>query len=108
VLVATSTPHRMTASVAAALGAALGAHAGCADVRAGCAGGILALGQAALAVAAGAGPALVVGAETFSKIVPPQSRTAALALGDGAAALIVGRRGGARLLSAAFQTDGAL
>src|SRR5437588_151205 len=66
------------------------------------------LGQAALAVAAGSGPALVVGAETFSKIVPPQSRTAALALGDGAAALIVGRRGGARLLSAVFQTDGAL
>ena len=108
ILVATSTPHRMTASVAAALGSALGARAACADVRAGCAGGILALGQAALSVAAGAGPALIVGAETFSKILPPASRTARLSLGDGAGALVVGPRPGAALLGLSFETDGAL
>ena len=108
VLVATSTPHRMTASVAAAVGSAIGARAACADVRAGCAGGVLALGQAALAVAAGTGPVLVIGAETFSKIVPPESRTAALSLGDGAGALVIGRRQGCALLGAFFETDGAL
>jgi 3-oxoacyl-[acyl-carrier-protein] synthase-3 len=108
VLVATSTPHRMTASVAAAVGSALGARAACADVRGGCSAGILAFAQASLAVAAGNGPALVIGAETFSKIVPPESRAAALALADGAAALVVGRRDGARLLAASFETDGAL
>ena len=108
ILVATSTPHRMTASVAASLGSALGARAACADVRAGCAGGVLALGQAALAAAAGAGPALIVGAETFSKIIPPASRTARLSLGDGAGALVIGHRQGAALLGLSFETDGAL
>ncbi len=107
-LLATSTPVSMTASVSSSVGVLLGARAACADLRAGCAGGLLALSQAALAVAAGSGPVLVVGADTFSKVIPPQSRTAMLSLGDGAAALVVGRRAGASLLSASFETDGSL
>ena len=108
ILCATSTPHRMTSTVAAPLGAALGAAAACLDTRTGCSGGLFALSTAALYLAAGTGPALVVGAETFSKIIPPEHRGAQLALGDGAAALVLGRRAGAQLISAALETDGAL
>src|SRR5207237_8299172 len=57
---------------------------------------------------AGTGPALIVGAETFSKIIPPQHRAAQLALGDGAAALVLGRRDGCALEAASMETDGAL
>jgi 3-oxoacyl-[acyl-carrier-protein] synthase III len=92
ILCATSTPHRMTSTVAAPLGAALGARAACMDTRTGCSGGLFALSTAALYLSAGSGPALVVGAETFSKIIPPQHRAAQLALGDGAAALVLARR----------------
>jgi 3-oxoacyl-[acyl-carrier-protein] synthase-3 len=108
ILCATSTPHRMTSTVAAPLGSALGASAACMDTRTGCSGALFALGTAALHLAAGTGPALIVGAETFSKIIPPQHRGAQLALGDGAAALVIGRREGAQLSSIFLQTDGAL
>ena len=48
------------------------------------------------------------GTETFSKVIPPQSKMAAISLGDGAGALVLGQRPGARLLSAFFETDGTL
>ena len=104
----TSTPHRMTSTVAGAVGAALGAKCACVDTRAGCASGIFALATAALYQGSGAGPVLLVGTETFSKVVPPQSKMAAVSLGDGAGALVLGRRSSARLLSAFFETDGTL
>jgi 3-oxoacyl-(acyl-carrier-protein) synthase III len=108
ILCATSTPHRMSATLSAGVGAALGAPAACLDTRAGCSAGLFALTTAALYVAAGAGHVLVVGADTFSKVVPPRSRTLALALGDGAGALVVGPRPGAAVLAAALRTDGTL
>lgn len=108
VLCATSTPHRMTSTVAAPLGSLLGARAACMDTRTGCSGGLFALSTAALYLNAGSGPALIVGAETFSRIIPPQHRAAQLALGDGAAALVIGRREGAQLSSLFLESDGAL
>jgi 3-oxoacyl-(acyl-carrier-protein) synthase III len=111
VLCATSTPHRMTSTLSAPLGSALGMTAACMDVRTGCSAGLFALSTAALFVQAGAagdGAALVVAAETFSKIIPPQSRLAQLSLADGAGALVVGRKPGAALLGAFLQSDGAL
>jgi 3-oxoacyl-[acyl-carrier-protein] synthase-3 len=109
ILVATSTPYRMTSTLSAPVGAALGAiGAACMDVRSGCSGGLFALGTAALYAGAGAGPALVIGTETFSKVVPPQSKIAAISLGDAAGALVVGRREGARLASIFLETDGTL
>jgi acetoacetyl-CoA synthase len=108
IAVATSTPHRMTATVSAALGAALGANAACVDTRAGCASGIFGLATASLYLGAGSGPALLVGTETFSKVIPPGNRMAALSLGDGAGALVLGRRDGARLEGACFESDGKL
>lgn len=108
IVCATSTPHRMSSTVAGAVGAALGAHAACMDTRAGCAGALFGLTTAALYLGAGAGPALVIGTETFSKVIPPAHRLARLSLGDGAGALVIGRREGARLVSAFLETDGAL
>ncbi|MGA9523966.1 MAG: 3-oxoacyl-ACP synthase III family protein, partial [Myxococcaceae bacterium] len=95
-------------TVSAAVGAALGARAACMDTRTGCSAGLFALATAALYHSAGAGPALVVGAETFSKVIPPESRVAAVSLGDGAAALVVGRSPGAALQSVFLETDGTL
>lgn len=108
VLCATSTPHRMTSTVSAALGAALGARAACFDVRSGCSGGLFALTTASLYLAAGVPRVLVVGTETFSKVLPKQSKIAAVSLGDGAAAVVLERREGSALLSAALSTDGNL
>jgi 3-oxoacyl-[acyl-carrier-protein] synthase-3 len=108
ILVATSTPHRFTSTVSAAVGAALGARAACMDTRTGCSGGLFGLTTAALFMHAAGGHALVIGAETFSKIIPPRSKLAAVALGDGAGALVLGRRPEARLVSAYLETDGAL
>ncbi len=108
VLVATSTPHRMTSTLSAPLGAALGADAACMDTRTGCSAGLFALSTAALHVAAGAGPALVVGAETFSKVVPPTHKMGVMSLGDGAGALVVGRRPGSAVLGLSLRSDGSL
>lgn len=108
VVVTTSTPHRMTSTLSAQVGAAVGARAACMDVRSGCSGGLFALSTASLHVGAGCGPALVIGTETFSKVVPAASKIAAVSLGDGAGALVVGRREGARLASIFLETDGSL
>lgn len=106
-LVATSSPHRMTSTVSAAIGARLGIRALCFDARAGCAGGLFALSTAALYVAAGTGPALVIGTETFSKVIPPDYKDSVMSMADGAGALVLGPGSGA-LLSAYLETDGSL
>ncbi|MBK7864530.1 MAG: hypothetical protein IPJ65_39205 [Archangiaceae bacterium] len=108
VLCATSTPHRMSSTLSAAVAQALGASCAAMDTRTGCSGGLFALATAALYVAAGAGPVLIVGADTFSKVIPPGSKLAALSLGDGAGALVVGERQGASLDAVFLKTDGAL
>jgi 3-oxoacyl-[acyl-carrier-protein] synthase-3 len=108
ILAATSTPHRMTSTLSAAVGAKLGADCACVDERTGCAGGLFALSTAALYLQAGVERVLVVGAETFSKILPPEHKMAALALGDGAGALVLGRASTGSLASAYLRSDGTL
>jgi 3-oxoacyl-[acyl-carrier-protein] synthase-3 len=108
ILCATSTPHRMTSTLSAAVGAALGGSLACMDTRTGCSAGLFALATAALYLHAGVERVLLVAAETFSKIIPPAHKVAALTLGDGAGALVLGRRKGARLDAAYLQTDGSL
>ncbi len=63
--------------------------------------GLFALQTAATYLQHAPGPVLVVGAETFSKVLPPAHKMALLSLGDGAGALVIGRRRGA-LLRALF------
>ncbi len=108
VVVATSTPHRMTAAVATAIGARLGIRAACFDIRDGCAAGIMALITAAQLAVASGGIALVIGVDTFSKIIPPNHRLAALSLGDGAGAVVVGPHPSASVAAAYYCTDGGL
>lgn len=105
-LMATSTPHRWTATAAASAAAALGFRGPFMDLRMGCAGGLAALAQGAMWAAASGKPVLVVGADTFSRAVPPRQVLAALALGDAAAAAVVAPGSGA--LAAALHGDASL
>jgi 3-oxoacyl-[acyl-carrier-protein] synthase-3 len=110
VLASTSTPPRMTSTVSGAIGARLGLRVPCMDVRTGCSGGLFALATAAMYLGAGCEYVLVVGTETFSKVIPPRSKAAAVALGDGAGALVLGKatHPGAALRAAFLCTDGRL
>lgn len=105
ILCATSTPHKPQATVASGVGQVLGARSACLDIRGGCAAAMFGLATAALHVAAGCGPVLLIGAETFSRVLPPTNQVAALSLADGAGAIVLAR-GRGRLRAAAFATDG--
>jgi 3-oxoacyl-[acyl-carrier-protein] synthase-3 len=110
VLASTSTPPRMTSTVSGAIGAKLGVRVPCMDVRTGCSGGLFALATAAMYLGAGCQRVLLVGTETFSKVIPPRSKAAAVALGDGAGAIVLGKAShtGASLRSVFLCTDGGL
>lgn len=107
VLVSTSTPYRMTSTLSAVLGARLDSRAACMDIRTGCSAGLFALSTAALFVAHTQQPALIVGTETFSKVLPAQHKPAALTLADGAGALVL-VPGDGTLLAATLASDGRL
>ena len=87
--VATSTPHRFTSTVASHVGGLLGIQGACLDLRAGCSAGIYGLLQAAQYVQAGARAAALVGADTFSAVLPPEHRLSVCVMGDGASAALV-------------------
>jgi len=87
-VVATSTPPRITSSLAGRVGAALGVRGACIDVRAGGAGGLFAWTTAA---ALGARRALVVAAETPSAYFAEDDLSTSMLFGDGAGALVLER-----------------
>ncbi len=91
VIVATSTPDLTFPSVATMVQAGLGMEGGFAfDVQAVCAGFVYALANAdALIVSGQARRALVIGAETFSRIMDWTDRGTCVLFGDGAGALIL-------------------
>ncbi|MEL7282188.1 MAG: beta-ketoacyl-ACP synthase III [Pseudomonadota bacterium] len=91
VLVATSTPDLTFPSVATMVQARIGMTGGFAfDVQAVCAGFIYALANAnALIVSGQATRLLVIGAETFSRIMDWEDRATCVLFGDGAGALIL-------------------
>lgn len=90
-VLATSTPDQTFPSTATKVQAALGLGAGFAfDIQAVCAGFVFALANAnALIVSGQAKRVLVIGAETFSRILNWQDRTTSVLFGDGAGALIL-------------------
>ncbi|MBY4891580.1 ketoacyl-ACP synthase III [Rhodobacteraceae bacterium N5(2021)] len=94
VIVATSTPDLTFPSVATMVQAGLGMAGGFAfDVQAVCAGFVYALANAdALIVSGQAKRVLVIGAETFSRIMDWTDRTTCVLFGDGAGALILEAR----------------
>ena len=91
VIVATSTPDLTFPSVATMVQAGLGMRQGFAfDVQAVCAGFIYALSTANAYILAGqARRVLVIGAETFSRIMDWDDRTTCVLFGDGAGALVL-------------------
>jgi 3-oxoacyl-[acyl-carrier-protein] synthase-3 len=96
VIVATSTPDFTFPAVATQVQAALGITKGFAfDVQAVCAGFIFALANAnALIVSGQATRVLVIGAETFSRILDWQDRSTCVLFGDGAGAVVLEARPG--------------
>jgi 3-oxoacyl-[acyl-carrier-protein] synthase-3 len=91
IIVATSTPDLTFPSVATMVQAQLGMHHGFAfDVQAVCAGFIYALANAhALILAGTAKRVMVIGAETFSRIMDWTDRSTCVLFGDGAGAVIL-------------------
>ena len=91
VIVATSTPDLTFPSCATMVQAGLGMQRGFAfDVQAVCAGFVFALANADALIASGqAKRALVIGAETFSRIMDWTDRGTCVLFGDGAGALIL-------------------
>jgi 3-oxoacyl-[acyl-carrier-protein] synthase-3 len=91
IIVATTTPDRVFPSTACLLQARLGIH-GCAafDIQAVCTGFVYALGVADKFIRTGAARcALVLGAETISRIIDWTDRSTCVLFGDGAGAAIV-------------------
>ena len=90
-IVATSTPDLTFPSAATMVQARLGMEQGFAfDIQAVCAGFVFALAQAnALLVSGQAKTALVIGAETFSRIIDFEDRTTSVLFGDGAGAIVL-------------------
>jgi 3-oxoacyl-[acyl-carrier-protein] synthase III len=96
IVVATTTPDLTFPSVATMVQANLDLHRGFAfDVQAVCAGFIFALAQADALIRSGmAGRVMVIGAETFSRILDWTDRGTCVLFGDGAGAVILEGRSG--------------
>jgi 3-oxoacyl-[acyl-carrier-protein] synthase-3 len=98
-VVATCTPDQPLPATSAMVQDGLGLRCGAIDLDAACAGFVYALVTASSMVEAGRiRTALVVGAETLSRIVDPDDRGTAVLFGDGAGAVVVtaGQVGGLR------------
>jgi len=108
VVVATVTPDMFFPSTGSLLAADLGAHEAAAyDLSAGCTGFMYALAQAYGSVAGGmARNALVVGAETLSKIINWHDRSTCVLFGDGAGAVVIERVAKGGFLGFELGSDG--
>jgi 3-oxoacyl-[acyl-carrier-protein] synthase-3 len=113
IILATATPDLTFPATAARVQAALGVHQGAAfDIQAVCSGFVFALATADNFIKAGqANTAIVIGAETFSRILDWNDRGTCVLFGDGAGAVVLeaseakhaGERG---VISTFLRTDG--
>ena len=94
IVLATATPDQTFPATATQVQHALGCHGGIAfDVAAVCSGFLYALGVADSMLRTGmANRALVIGAETFSRILDWEDRTTCVLFGDGAGAIVLEAR----------------
>ncbi len=114
VIVATATPDSAFPSTAARIQAAIGATRGAAfDIAAACTGFVYALGVADAMIRAGSARcALVIGTETYSRIVDWTDRGTCVLFGDGAGAVVLtagegrGDSGDRGILSTHLHADG--
>lgn len=108
IIVATTTPDMVFPSVACHVQAALGAQ-GCAafDVQAVCAGFIYALNAADAMLRAGPyRSAVVIGAETMSRVLDMKDRASCVLFGDGAGAVVLRASQDPGVLAARMYADG--
>ncbi len=108
IIVATTTPDRVFPSTACLLQQRLGIH-GCTafDVQAVCTGFVYALGIADKFFRAGSSKcALIVGAETLSRVLDWTDRNTCVLFGDGAGAVILQQSDEAGILSSHLHADG--
>jgi 3-oxoacyl-[acyl-carrier-protein] synthase III len=108
IIVATTTPDQIFPSTACLLQQKLGIH-GCAafDIQAVCTGFVYALGVADNFIKAGSAKcALVVAAETLSRILDWNDRTTCVLFGDGAGAVVVEASDEPGILSTHLHADG--
>ncbi len=110
ILCATSTPDHLLPPTANLVQSRLGATCGGVDLNGGCSGFVHALATGyALAGQSPDRPILVVGADTYSRIVDPEDRRTAVFFGDGAGAAVVAPREGTnQLLAVVSGSDGSL
>jgi 3-oxoacyl-[acyl-carrier-protein] synthase-3 len=112
IIVATSTPDLTFPSVATMVQNGLGMHHGFAfDVQAVCAGFVYALTTANSLIASGQiNRALVIGSETFSKLMDWEDRSTCILFGDGAGAMLVAANSEANskrgILATSLHSDG--
>lgn len=108
IVVATTTPDRVFPSTACLLQDRLDIH-GCAafDIQAVCTGFVYALGIADKFIRTGAAKhALVVGAETLSRIVDWKDRSTCVLFGDGAGAVVISAGDAPGILNTHLHADG--
>ncbi|MES9874106.1 MAG: beta-ketoacyl-ACP synthase III [Candidatus Sedimenticola sp. 20ELBAFRAG] len=108
IVLATTTPDQVFPSTACLLQSRLDIH-GCAafDVQAVCTGFVYAMGVADNFIKAGSAKrALVIGAETFSRILNWEDRTTCVLFGDGAGAVILEASDEPGILSTHLHADG--
>ncbi len=108
IIVATTTPDQIFPSTACLLQKRLGVHGSAAfDIQAVCTGFVYALGVADKFIRTGAARcAVVVGAETLSRIVDWTDRTTCILFGDGAGAVILEASDEPGILSTHLHADG--
>lgn len=111
IILATSTPDHLGGfpSTACVVQDKLGAHTACAafDIQAVCAGFTYALATADAFIRCGTyKKVLVIGAETFSRILDFQDRGTCVLFGDGAGAVVLEASSEAGILSTALHADG--
>ena len=109
IVVATTTPDQVFPSTACLLQARLGIHGPAAfDVQAVCTGFIYALGVADKFIKSGSAKcALVIGAETLSRIVDWKDRNTCVLFGDGAGAVVLQASDVPGIISTHLHADGA-
>jgi 3-oxoacyl-[acyl-carrier-protein] synthase III len=109
IIVATSTPDSVFPGTACLLQHQLGIHNSCAafDIQAACTGFVYALTVADNMIRAGScQTALVVGAETFSRLLDFNDRSTCVLFGDGAGAVILSAAAEPGILGSVLHADG--
>ena len=108
-LLATTTPDQQVPATAASVQHELGTRGGAFDLNAACSGFVYGLVTADAMVRAGHRRALLIGAETLSRIVDWEDRGTAVLFGDGAGAIVLEASDGAScVLGSDLGCDGSL